>query len=173
MTKADHNKWASYSMFSSIFMNFYVSKYKWIITKYVMHLEFPNSILLLNQNVSLKPVPSSICEPSLPPSPLFHSITDSGRWFSRDLPSAHPSLPVLQSFRIRCRREDKGPNPLSIPSGFPIQISIFPSFFPRLTSTRSMRCWRNNTDIWSYSICALGLGPKSVVMSSFPSCRAT
>lgn len=31
-----------------------------------------------------------------------------------------------------------------------------------------MRWWRNNTDTWSYSICALGPGPKSIVISSPP-----
>lgn len=32
-----------------------------------------------------------------------------------------------------------------------------------LTSTTSMRWWRINTDTWSYSICALDHGPKSII----------
>lgn len=59
--------------------------------------------------------------------------------------------------------------PKSIPPQCPIQITIFPGFFPRLTSTRPRRWWRNNTDTWSYSICALGRSPKSIIISR-PGC---
>lgn len=113
---------------------------------------------------------------SLPPlySPLIslHSHTDSARWLSRDPFSPHPSLPIHQSFHMKCHSEDKVPNPSSIPSRSPNQIHIFPSFFSLLTSTRTMRWWRNNTDTWSYSICALGRSPKSIIIFSFPSTRA-
>lgn len=132
--------------------------------------------LLTDQQVSLYPSnlsshPSLI--PRSPPSlssPLisFHSHIDSARWLSRNPFSPHPSLPIHQSFHIRYRSEDRVPNPSPDPPQPPIQVTIFPSFFPRLTSTRSMRWWTNNTDTWSYSICALGPGPKSIVISSPP-----
>lgn len=126
--------------------------------------------------LSLWPVPPSISDLPRPPrkpflsSPLisFQSHIDSARWLSRNPFSPHPSLPIHQSFHIRYRSEDRVPNPSPVPPRSPVQISIFPSFFPRLTSTRSMRWWRNNTDTWSYSICALGSGPKSIVISSPP-----
>lgn len=121
--------------------------------------------------LSLRPVPLYITIPHCPPSPLIscQSHIDSARWLSRDHFSSHPSLPIHQSFHIRCRSGDRVPNPLPAQPQSPIQITIFPSFFPLLTSTTSMRWWRNNTDTWSYSICALGLSPKSIIISS-PQC---
>lgn len=137
------------------------------------------SLLLLNQQVSLSPSDLSYHPSLIPHCPLllspplisFHSHTDSARWLNGDPFTPHPSLPIHQSFHIRYHSEDRVPNPSSIPPQSPVQITIFPGFFPLLTSTRSMRWWRNNTDIWSYSICALGPGPKSIVISSFPSRR--
>lgn len=113
-----------------------------------------------------------------PPLISYHSHTDSARWLSRDCFYSHPSLPVHQSLHIRYHSEDKVPNPSPVPPRYTIQITIFPSFFPLLTSTKSMWWWRNNTDIWSYSICTLGPGPKSIIISSpgtggwVGSCRA-
>lgn len=135
-----------------------------------------SSVLVGNQQVSLylpnlshHPSQTCECNPPHPPlSPLIssHSLTDSARWLSSHPFSPHPSLPIHQSIYIRYHSVDRVPNPLRVPPQPPVQIPIFPGFFPLLTSTRSTRWWRNNTDTWSYSICALGPGPKSIVMSS-------
>lgn len=131
--------------------------------------------LLLSQQVSLCPPnlsqlsitdnPLSLLLSPLCSSPLlsFHTHSNPARRLSRDPFSTHPSLPIHQPFHTRYRSEDRVPNPSPIPLHSSILITIFS---PLLTSTRSMRWWRNNTDTWSYSICALGPRPKSVVISS-------
>lgn len=45
------------------------------------------------------------------------------------------------------------------------------SFFSLLTSGASMRWWRNAMDTWSRSICVLGCGPESLIISSPPRWR--
>lgn len=111
---------------------------------------------------------------STPFCPHIHSAA----WLSRTLPpptstpnpqqlmSPYLSMPIHQSFHIKYHSGDTVPNPRADPtSALPIQITVFPGFFPWLTSTRSRRWWRNNTDTWSYSICALGRSPKSIIVS--------
>lgn len=122
----------------------------------------------------LQPVPPLISDLSLPlllfPSPLisFHSHSVSDRWLSRDPFSPHPSLPHTSVLPYQIPDWGLSSKSLNVLPQTPIQITVFPSFFSLLTSTRSTRWWRNNTDTWSYSICALGPGPKSIVISGPP-----
>ena len=108
------------------------------------------------------------------PFPLIssHSFTDPARWpnrhpfFSTSITSPYISSSISSTV-VRIR--------FQIPLYPASSRSLYsPASHPPphcLTNTRAMRWWRNNTDTWYYSICALDPGPKSIVISRSPKTR--